>query len=155
MLTLKRTLSFLLVLTMLMGMILPVSVRAEETEAMEEAIAVETTEIETTEAETSATEVTVTEETSVSESTEAIEEETFALEKKEADNIIAEGTCGDELTWTLDAEGTLTISGTGRFYEKWGDYQYPWYDMRSSITNVILEDGITYIPLEAFESIIR
>lgn len=82
MLTLKRTLGFLLVLTMLMGMIPPVSVRAEETEAMEEAIAVETTEIETTEAETSATEVTVTEETSVSESTEAIEEETFALEKK-------------------------------------------------------------------------
>ena len=72
--------------------------------------------------------------------------------KKEADNIIAEGTCGDELTWTLDAEGTLTISGTGRFDEKWGNYQYPWYDMRSSITNVILEDGITYIPLEAFAS---
>ena len=24
------------------------------------------------------------------------------------------GTCGDNLTWTLDDNGTLTISGTGR-----------------------------------------
>ena len=24
------------------------------------------------------------------------------------------GTCGENLTWTLDSEGTLTISGTGK-----------------------------------------
>lgn len=149
---------------MLMGMIPPVSVRAEETEAMEETIAVETTEIETTEAETSVSEFieAIEEETEPMEMMEHTEpmisveiksqEEIFAPEKIEVDNIIAEGTCGDALTWTLDAEGTLTISGTGRFDEKWGNYQYPWYDMRSSITNVILEDGITYIPLQAFES---
>lgn len=26
------------------------------------------------------------------------------------------GTCGKNLTWTLDADGTLTISGTGAMY---------------------------------------
>ena len=25
-----------------------------------------------------------------------------------------EGSCGESLTWTLDADGTLTISGTGK-----------------------------------------
>ena len=28
-------------------------------------------------------------------------------------SIIASGECGDDLTWTLDDQGTLTISGTG------------------------------------------
>lgn len=28
-------------------------------------------------------------------------------------DAIASGTCGDDLTWVLDQEGTLTISGTG------------------------------------------
>ena len=28
-------------------------------------------------------------------------------------NIVASGECGDDLTWTLDDQGTLTISGTG------------------------------------------
>lgn len=30
-----------------------------------------------------------------------------------ADSIIDSGTCGDNLTWVLNADGTLTISGTG------------------------------------------
>ncbi len=40
---------------------------------------------------------------------------------------IDSGTCGANLTWTLDDEGTLTISGTGAM-EDW-DYinsQTPW-----------------------------
>ncbi len=32
------------------------------------------------------------------------------------------GKCGDNLTWTLNDEGTLTISGTG------GMYGYIWMD---------------------------
>ena len=44
----------------------------------------------------------------------------------------ASGTCGDNLTWTLDGVGTLTISGTGAMY----DYYWtnvPWYDVRRNI----------------------
>ena len=29
------------------------------------------------------------------------------------ETLIASGTCGESITWTLDATGTLTISGTG------------------------------------------
>ena len=30
---------------------------------------------------------------------------------------VANGTCGDNLTWCLDEEGTLTISGVGYMYD--------------------------------------
>ena len=41
-----------------------------------------------------------------------------------AADIVNSGTCGAEgdgsnLTWTLDSEGTLTISGTGAMYSYW------------------------------------
>lgn len=32
-------------------------------------------------------------------------------------STIERGECGDNLTWTLDDEGTLTISGTGGYVE--------------------------------------
>ena len=56
--------------------------------------------------------------------------------------IVASGTCGDNLTWTLDDNSTLTISGTGKMY----DYsEAPWYTYSSSITTAIIEDGVTSI----------
>ena len=62
------------------------------------------------------------------------------------------GTCGNNLTWNLNAEtGVLTISGTGRMK----DYEYssdvPWYGYRSSIKSVIIGDGVTNIGEYAFE----
>ena len=66
---------------------------------------------------------------------------------------VASGTCGadgDNLTWMLDNEGTLTISGTGDMYS----YDYyskaPWYSRRTSIINVVIEDGVTSIGDYAF-----
>ena len=61
------------------------------------------------------------------------------------------GTCGkdgDNLTWTLSTEGTLTISGTGAM----ADYSNtnPWYDNRSSIKSVVIEAGVTSIGKYAF-----
>ena len=59
------------------------------------------------------------------------------------------GTCGDDLTWTLDASGTLTISGTGEMT----DYYYsPWNDQEESIKHVVIEDGVTSIGDYAFAS---
>ena len=66
--------------------------------------------------------------------------------------IVASGTCGDHLTWTLDEEGTLTISGTGTMY----DYEYagvdsPWYrDYRTFVKKIVIEDGVTTIGEYAF-----
>ncbi len=69
-----------------------------------------------------------------------------------AGTIFAEsGTCGANLTWDL-TDGVLTISGTGAMT----DYDYyshaPWYDYRSSITSVIIEDGVTSIGFYAFQN---
>ena len=59
------------------------------------------------------------------------------------------GTCGENLTWRLSNNGTLTISGTGAM----ADYTYntmPWYEYRSSIKSVIINDGVTSIGEYAF-----
>ncbi len=63
--------------------------------------------------------------------------------------IVASGTCGENLTWTIDDEGTLTISGTGAMTDYLSSYA-PWYSIRSSIKKVIIEDGVTSIGRDAF-----
>ena len=62
------------------------------------------------------------------------------------------GTCGDNLTWTLDSNGKLTISGTGAMWHyNWEDgWRAPWYSSRSSVENVVIEDGVTSIGRYAF-----
>ncbi|MCD8145467.1 MAG: leucine-rich repeat domain-containing protein [Oscillospiraceae bacterium] len=62
---------------------------------------------------------------------------------------VASGTCGDNLTWVLDSDGTLTISGTGDM-SNWINYDAPWYSYRSSITSVTIGDGVTSIGSYAF-----
>ena len=59
------------------------------------------------------------------------------------------GTCGDNLTWTLDDEGTLTISGTGAMAD-YTSNSSPWYPFNSDITSVLIEDGVTSIGKRAF-----
>ena len=60
------------------------------------------------------------------------------------------GSCGDNLTWTLDENGTLTISGTGAMndYDSWGDNRAPWYD--KGVKSIVIEDGVTGIGNYAF-----
>ena len=69
--------------------------------------------------------------------------------------FVDSGTCGENLTWTLDSEGTLTISGEGDMYN-YGDNRYnsgkpaPWSSYRSNITHVVVESGVTSIGNCAF-----
>ena len=61
--------------------------------------------------------------------------------------IVDSGSCGTGVTWDLDIDGTLTLSGNG----KTGDYsnsysrKAPWKSYRSSIKNIVVEPGVTYI----------
>lgn len=61
-----------------------------------------------------------------------------------------EGTCGLDLTWKLDPNGVLTISGTGLM----DDYSYsssaPWYSVRDQIQSVVVEEGVTSVGEYAF-----
>jgi hypothetical protein len=63
---------------------------------------------------------------------------------------VAEGTCGEKLTWTLDDAGTLTVSGTGSMPD-FGFEEAPWFGHRASITQVILEPGVTNISWNSFD----
>ncbi len=59
------------------------------------------------------------------------------------------GTCGENMTWILDDEGTLTISGTGAMTNSvFGES--PWYG-NTAIKNVIIEEGVTSIGDDAFD----
>ena len=71
----------------------------------------------------------------------------------EIDNEIASGTCGaegDNLTWTLDSEGILTISGTGAMKDYPNEIGAPWADFADDLTKVVIEEGITTIGASAF-----
>ena len=59
-----------------------------------------------------------------------------------AESAVASGTCGENLTWTLDAAGTLTVAGTGAMK----DYlSAPWSKSCDSIKTVVIESGVTTI----------
>ena len=60
----------------------------------------------------------------------------------------ASGTCGENLTWTLDDTGTLTISGTGEMED---NYYSPWESQKKSIKHVVIENGVTSIGEFAFD----
>ena len=54
------------------------------------------------------------------------------------------GTCGDNLTWTLNDEGVLSISGTGEMTSN------PWKWYNGEIKTVVIEKGATTIMDRAF-----
>lgn len=80
----------------------------------------------------------------------------FILPASSAETVDG-GACGDGLSWTLDSDGTLTISGTGPMY----DYPLtpsgsaynttaPWAGYFADIKTVEIEDGVTGIGGHAF-----
>lgn len=60
------------------------------------------------------------------------------------------GTCGSNLTWTLDDNGALTISGTGDMWDWNYDNRAPWNDIRNNVKTAIIEIGVTSIDSMAF-----
>ncbi|MBR5157874.1 MAG: leucine-rich repeat domain-containing protein [Clostridia bacterium] len=61
------------------------------------------------------------------------------------------GSCGESLSWELEDDGTLSISGSGdmkTFY--YNTSKPPWYSYRSKIKNVFIGKGVTSIGNYAF-----
>ena len=61
-----------------------------------------------------------------------------------AEDVIAEGKCGDNVTWKIVGD-TLTFSGSGAMDEF---IDMAWYSYRNDIYNVVIEEGITYLSHE-------
>ena len=66
-----------------------------------------------------------------------------------ADDVPTSGTCGENLTWTLE-DGVLTISGTGPMTDFDSTIDMPWYSDNFDITKVIIQQGVTTIGSRAF-----
>ncbi|SDB25440.1 PASTA domain, binds beta-lactams [Ruminococcaceae bacterium FB2012] len=69
------------------------------------------------------------------------------------ENTATSGKCGENVSWTLDSNGLLTISGSGRMY----DYD-AFFNNKSPFTNnelinqAVIENGVTSIGKHAFFS---
>ena len=57
---------------------------------------------------------------------------------------VTSGACGENASWELTEDGTLTITGIGAVTEK------PWESQAENIKKVVIGDGITSIPSYAF-----
>ena len=87
------------------------------------------------------------------------------MPEAKAAEIVDDGTCGANATWTLDSNGTLTVSGEGDMYfygtDSNGNFVMPsnisleyigWNDYRDRIRSVVIGEGITSVCMFAFES---
>ena len=70
------------------------------------------------------------------------------INRAEAADVIASGSCGDSVKWTLDSDGVLTIRGSGKMYSNL--VCAPWYSQRESIRSVVIEQAVTSIGYRAF-----
>ena len=75
----------------------------------------------------------------------------------EAAETAASGTRGAEganVTWVLDTEGTLTLSGTGKMadYVSTSGGGPPWDDRKSSVKKIVIGEGVTGVGSWAFMS---
>lgn len=161
--SIQRIVSGLLVFCMVVS-ILPVTVWAEETILAENEAEAYTEVAATTEAiesrETSETTAPEPVKSTVYvEPTERYSEtdeddtqpETIVVATVDENTIVASGICGENLTWVLDENGVLTISGTGdmnNYSDAWAD----WYDYRNQIISVIIQDGVASIGDGAFSA---
>ena len=65
-----------------------------------------------------------------------------------AADVVASGTCGESVTWALDSNGVLTVSGTGTVEKPDGGVL--WSDYYPNLQKVVIEKGITGIGDNAF-----
>ena len=71
-----------------------------------------------------------------------------ALPVASAAEVTDSGSCGENLTWTLNTDGLLTISGTGEMK----DYiNAPWNGLVDKINCVVIRNGVTSIGDGAFK----
>ena len=124
------------------------SKETHETKATDKQEPEETKESETEPSETIVPETTQEEPEESDKAIEETDKSPKAANRKAVDGIVSSGECGPCLTWTLDDEGKLTISGYGGM--EWITDDAPWAAYSSSIRTVILEDGVTEVGYCAF-----
>lgn len=163
----KKLFALLMALTMTVQLVTQAWADAVEEGPEESTEAVEEVQ-ETTEA-TEETEPEATEETEATETTEEVMEEFPEEPTEETEEVlpedevvedvaaleagvVASGSCGENLTWVLDEDGTLMISGEGEMQNYYSPSNAPWYGKRVEIAAVVVELGVTSIGVRVFTS---
>ena len=72
-----------------------------------------------------------------------------------AANVVQSGSCEENLTWTLDDEGVLTITGTGEMSEIPPFVQVHWTLHKDSIRSVVIGSGVASICDYAFSDCVN
>ncbi len=67
-----------------------------------------------------------------------------------AADTVASGMCGTNLSWTLDSDGVLTLSGVGAMTDFSSVMLTPWHDWHQEISSVIVPEGVESIGNYAF-----
>lgn len=162
---LRSFLSLNLAIIMLFTMIIPVSALAEsgkeEESILEEQVIDpdDNTIVEQSGAVVAETEDAVSDDTIVEESEESQEEKdelsaetrTTRLALLSETANVDSGMLGDAITWSLDADGVLTLTGSGEM-PSMSYKSYPWYAYRSEVHSLVVGEGITSIGASAFQS---
>lgn len=65
-------------------------------------------------------------------------------------NVVLKGKCGNNVVFSLDDNGVLTISGTGECLNYHSFMRAPWYSRRADIKKVVIGDGVTKIGEQMF-----
>lgn len=60
------------------------------------------------------------------------------------------GSCGDNVYYVLDSEGTLTVSGTGQMTDYSVSDPSPWYNQWKTIKKAVIKEGVTRVGNYAF-----
>lgn len=74
----------------------------------------------------------------------------IAYTTRESSEILAEGTCGTNATWTLYANGKLVIGGSGAMADYASRNEQPWSAYREIITEIVVAKDITHVGKFAF-----
>ena len=92
----------------------------------------------------------VNEEKEVVESTTEEQEPIIEEEPSvESDNESLEGSCGEFVTFYLN-DGVLVIEGEGNIYDYHSDKLPPWYEMKDSIVEVQIKEGVSRLGNQMF-----
>ena len=60
------------------------------------------------------------------------------------------GSCGSNTEFNIDADGVMTISGTGTITQQSSYSKYSWYADRAKVKKLIISEGVTNMPNNAF-----
>ena len=66
------------------------------------------------------------------------------------EDVIASGSCGENLKWKLYPNGNLSINGPGEMMDYSKSTDIPWYDYKDLIKTINLNEGISSVGCYAF-----